>query len=142
MDDPYQLKRFVVAQDRGGTYRQAVAELRAGGKRSHWMWFVFPQIAGLGSSSMAQKFAIGSLAEARAYLAHPILGPRLAECAQILNDADGAMTATDIFGYVDAMKLRSSMTLFAAAAPEEQAFTDVLTRYFDGEPDEATRQRL
>jgi uncharacterized protein (DUF1810 family) len=142
MDDPYRLERFVDAQDRGGTYRQAVAELRAGRKRSHWMWFVFPQIAGLGSSPMAQEFAIGSLAEARAYLAHPVLGPRLAECAQTLDAAPEGASATGIFGSVDAMKLRSSMTLFAAAAPEEQAFADVLIRYFDGEPDQATLQRL
>jgi uncharacterized protein (DUF1810 family) len=141
MDDPFWLERFVAAQDRGGTYDRALAELRAGRKQSHWMWFIFPQIAGLGSSPMAQEFAIGSLAEARAYLAHPILGPRLAECARILNAADGA-SATGIFGSVDAMKLRSSMTLFAAAAPEEQAFADVLARYFDGEPDYATLERL
>ena len=142
MDDLHRLERFVVAQDRGGTYRRAVAELRAGKKHSHWMWFVFPQLAGLGSSPMAQEFAIGSLAEAQAYLAHPVLGPRLAECAEILNAAADGTGATGIFGYVDAMKLRSSMTLFAAAAPEEQVFTDVLARYFDGQPDEATLERL
>jgi uncharacterized protein (DUF1810 family) len=141
MDDPYRLERFVAAQDRGGTYDRVLAELRVGRKQSHWMWFVFPQIAGLGSSPMAQEFAIGSLGEARAYLAHPILGPRLAECARILNAADGT-SATGIFGSVDAMKLRSSMTLFATAAPEESAFTDVLARYFDGEPDSATLERL
>ena len=142
MDDPYRLDRFVAAQDRGGTYDRAVAELRAGRKQSHWMWFVFPQIAGLGSSPMAQEFAIGSLAEARAYLAHSVLGPRLVECARIVGAAAEGASATKIFGSVDAMKLRSSMTLFAAAAPEEQAFADVLTRYFDGEPDQATLQRL
>jgi len=142
MDDPYRLERFVVAQDRGGAYRQAVAELRAGRKRSHWMWFVFPQIAGLGSSPMAQEFAIGSLAEARAYLAHPVLGPRLAECARLLNTAADGTSAAEILGPVDAMKLRSSMTLFAAAAPEKQVFTDVLAAYFDGKPDEATLARL
>jgi uncharacterized protein (DUF1810 family) len=142
MDDPYRLERFVTAQDRAVTYDRAVAELSAGSKQSHWMWFVFPQIAGLGSSSMAQEFAISSLAEARAYLAHPILGPRLAECTQILNAAADGTSATEIFGPVDAMKLRSSVTLFAAAAPEEQAFTDVLTKYFDGKPDEATLKRL
>ena len=141
MDDPYRLERFAAAQERAGTYRQAVAELRAGSKRSHWMWFVFPQITGLGSSAIAREFAIGSLAEARAYLAHPVLGPRLAECSRILADADGA-TATEIFGPIDALKLRSSMTLFAAAAPEEQVFTDVLAAYFDGKPDEATLARL
>jgi uncharacterized protein (DUF1810 family) len=145
MDDPYRLQRFVDAQERAGTYRRAVAELRAGRKQSHWMWFVFPQIAGLGSSLVAREFAIGSLAEAQAYLAHPILGPRLVECSRILNaaaDDNGATSAPEILGPVDAMKLRSSMTLFAAAAPAEQAFTDVLTRYFDGNPDEATLERL
>jgi uncharacterized protein (DUF1810 family) len=142
MDDPYRLERFVDAQDRGGTYDRAVAELRAGRKRSHWMWFVFPQIAGLGSSPMAQEFAIGSLAEARALLAHPVLGPRLAECSRILNTAAEGTSAAEIFGPVDAMKLRSSMTLFAAAAPRELPFNDLLTRFFDGEPDPATLQRL
>jgi uncharacterized protein (DUF1810 family) len=142
MDDPYRLERFVIAQDQAGTYRRAVAELRAGRKQSHWLWFVFPQIAGLGFSSMAQEFAIGSRAEAQAYLAHPVLGPRLGECTQILNAAADGTTAAEILGAVDAMKLRSSMTLFAAAAPAEQAFTDVLTRYFDGKPDEATLERL
>jgi uncharacterized protein (DUF1810 family) len=106
------------------------------------MWFVFPQIAGLGSSPMAQEFAIGSLAEAQAYLAHPVLGPRLADCARMLNAAGEGTSASQILGPIDAMKLRSSMTLFAAAAPAEQAFTDVLSRYFDGEPDQATRERL
>jgi uncharacterized protein (DUF1810 family) len=142
MDDPYRLERFVLAQDRGGTYRQALAELRAGRKQSHWMWFVFPQIAGLGSSPMAQEFAIGSLAEAQAYLAHPVLGPRLADCARMLNAAGEGTSASQILGPTDAMKLRSSMTLFAAAAPAEQAFTDVLSTYFDGEPDQATLERL
>ena len=142
MDDPYRLERFVAAQDRGGTYDRAVAELRAGRKQSHWMWFVFPQIAGLGTSPMAQEFAIGSGAEARSYLAHPVLGPRLAECARILNAAADGVSAAEIFGVIDAMKLRSSMTLFAAAAPEQQVFTDVLARYFDGQPDQATLERL
>jgi len=142
MADPYRLERFAAAQDRGGTYDRAVAELRAGRKQSHWMWFVFPQIVGLGSSPMAQEFAIGSLAEARAYLAHPILGPRLAECSRTLSAAPDGTSATETFGPVDAMKLRSSITLFAAAAPAEQAFADVLARYFDGEPDQATLQRL
>ena len=142
MADPYRLERFAAAQDRGGTYDRAVAELRAGRKQSHWMWFVFPQIAGLGSSPMAREFAIGSLAEARAYLAHPVLGPRLAECSRILNAAADDASAPGILGPIDAMKLRSSMTLFAAAAPEEPAFTDVLARYFDGEPDQATLERL
>jgi uncharacterized protein (DUF1810 family) len=141
MDDPYRLERFTQAQDSGGTYHRAVAELRAGRKVSHWMWFIFPQVAGLGFSSMAQRYAISGLAEARAYLRHPVLGPRLAECARILADTDGA-TADDIVGPVDAMKLRSSMTLFAAAAPDEPVFGEVLTKYFGGVPDEATRSRL
>ena len=142
MADPYRLERFAAAQDRTGTYDRAVAELRAGRKQSHWMWFVFPQIAGLGSSPMAREFAIGSLAEAQAYLTHPVLGPRLAECARILNAAVDGTTAAEIFGPVDAMKLRSSMTLFAAAAAAEQTFADVLARYFDGQPDQATLERL
>ena len=142
MDDPFRLERFVDAQDRGGTYARALAELGAGRKQSHWMWFIFPQIAGLGSSPMAQEFAIESLGEARAYLAHPILGPRLAECARILNAAADGTSASQILGPIDAMKLRSSMTLFAAAAPDEQAFAEVLARYFDGEPDYATLERL
>jgi uncharacterized protein (DUF1810 family) len=142
MDDPFRLERFMDAQDRGGTYARALAELRAGRKQSHWMWFIFPQIAGLGSSPMAQEFAIESLGEARAYLAHPILGPRLAECARILNAAADGTSASQILGPIDAMKLRSSMTLFAAAAPDEQPFAEVLARYFDGEPDYATLERL
>ena len=142
MADPYRLERFVLAQDRAGTYDRAVTELRAGRKQSHWMWFVFPQIAGLGSSPMAREFAIGSLAEARAYLAHPVLGPRLAECALILTAAAEGTSASQLLGPVDAMKLRSSMTLFAAAAPEDQVFTNVLAGYFDGQPDQATLERL
>ncbi len=141
MDDPYRLERFVAAQDSGGTYQRAVAELRAGLKVSHWMWFVFPQIAGLGFSALAQRYAISSLAEARAYLMHPVLGPRLAECARVLAATDGK-TATQIFGDVDAIKLRSSMTLFLAAGPDEPAFGQVLAKYFDGKPDEATLARL
>src|SRR5215469_10826039 len=109
-DDPYELERFVAAQDAGGIYQRAVAELRAGLKRSHWMWFVFPQVAGLGFSAMARRYAINSLAEARAYLAHPVLGPRLADCARIVAATRGRSAAA-IFGDVDAMKLRSSMTL-------------------------------
>ncbi len=141
MDDPYRLDRFVAAQDSGGTYQRAVAELRNGMKVSHWMWFVFPQIAGLGFSAIAQRYAISSLAEARAYLMHPVLGPRLAECARVLAATDGK-TATQIFGDVDAIKLRSSMTLFLAAGPDEPAFGQVLAKYFDGKPDEATLARL
>ena len=138
--DPYHLDRFVTAQDSGGTYQRALAELRAGRKTSHWMWFIFPQVAGLGFSAMAQRYAISGLAEARAYLGHPVLGPRLRECAEAIAVDDS--TAERILGPVDAMKLRSSMTLFAAAAPEEAVFGEVLTRYFDGRPDEATLARL
>jgi uncharacterized protein (DUF1810 family) len=138
MEDPYELSRFVQAQD--GVYDDAVAELRAGRKRSHWMWFVFPQIAGLGRSWAAQRFSIGSLDEARAYLQHPVLGPRLLDCADVLL-ADGEHTATGIFGELDAMKLRSSMTLFARASGDP-LFQQVLDRYFDGEADSATLERL
>jgi uncharacterized protein (DUF1810 family) len=140
-DDGYDLQRFVAAQDGGGTYDRAVAELRAGRKTSHWMWFVFPQIAGLGYSPMAQAYAITSLAEARGYLAHPVLGPRLTECAAILTSLHGR-TAEQVFGEVDALKLRSSMTLFMRAAPGEPVFAQVLDQYFDGVPDSATDQRL
>lgn len=139
--DPFQLERFVAAQDRGGTYQRAVAELRGGAKASHWMWFIFPQVAGLGHSAMAREYAVSGLAEARAYLAHPVLGPRLAECAGILAATEGS-TATQIFGHVDAMKLRSSMTLFHAAAPEEPVYQAILAKYFDGSADEATVARL
>jgi uncharacterized protein (DUF1810 family) len=139
--DTFRLGRFVDAQDRGGTYDTAIAELRAGRKRSHWMWFVFPQIAGLGRSPMAQQYAIGSLEEARAYAEHPVLGARLRECAQALLGQSG-QSASDILGGIDATKLRSSMTLFARAAPDEPAFAAVLDRYFDGERDPATEQRL
>jgi uncharacterized protein (DUF1810 family) len=139
--DPYRLERFVAAQDAGATYPRALAELRAGRKASHWMWFIFPQVAGLGFSAMAQRYAVSGLAEARAYLGHPVLGPRLRECAGAVAAVDGS-TAGRILGPVDAMKLRSCMTLFAAAAPGETVFGEVLTRYFDGEPDEATLARL
>ena len=140
-DDPYDLQRFVAAQDAGGTYPRATAELRAGRKASHWMWFVFPQIAGLGHSPTARTYAITSLAEARAYLAHPVLGPRLIECAAILAGLPGR-TAGQIFGDVDAQKLRSSMTLFMLAGPGEPVFCQVLEQYFGGVPDAATQERL
>ena len=140
--DPYRLERFVGAQDRGGTYERAVAELRAGAKAGHWMWFVFPQIAGLGQSATSREFAITSLDEARAYLAHPVLGPRLRECARIVEDTEGR-SAERIFGGIDAMKLRSSATLFAAADQDPgSVFRAVLAKYFDGRPDEATASRL
>jgi uncharacterized protein (DUF1810 family) len=135
------LERFVEAQDRGGTYATALAELRRGRKVSHWMWFVFPQLAGLGRSSTARYYALGSLAEAQAYLAHPVLGPRLVEVARVVADLEG-LSAEAVFGAVDALKLRSSVTLFARADPTEPAFADVLDRYFGGQPDPATEALL
>ncbi|TKJ27862.1 DUF1810 domain-containing protein [Blastococcus sp. CCUG 61487] len=139
MSDPFDLQRFVDAQR--GTYDQALAELRAGEKRTHWMWFVFPQITGLGRSGMAQRFAVRDLDEARAYLAHPLLGPRLVECARALTDLD-VDDPERVLGPVDAQKLRSSMTLFAHAAPEEPIFRQVLDHYFAGNEDDATTSRL
>lgn len=141
MGDPWRLDRYVTAQERGGTYQRAVAELRAGAKVSHWMWFVFPQIAGLGMSAMSREYAISSIAEARAYLDHPVLGPRLVECAGIVAGTEGT-SAERIFGPVDAMKLRSSMTLFARADPANPVFQEVLDAYFGGTPDNATERLL
>jgi uncharacterized protein (DUF1810 family) len=138
-DDPYDLQRFVTAQ--AGTYDQALAELRRGRKDGHWIWFVFPQVRGLGSSPTSQRYAIGSLDEARAYLAHPLLGARLRECAEAMLSISGR-TAEQILGGIDARKLRSSMTLFHRAAPDDALFAAVLTRYYDGIPDDATDQRL
>ncbi|MFD2093984.1 DUF1810 domain-containing protein [Blastococcus deserti] len=139
MSDAFDLRRFLDAQ--AHTYDQAVAELRAGQKRTHWMWFVFPQIAGLGRSGMAQRFAVSGLDEARAYLAHPTLGRRLVECATALTDLDTA-DPVQILGPVDAQKLCSSMTLFAHAAPDQPVFRAVLDHYFDGAEDDATISRL
>jgi uncharacterized protein (DUF1810 family) len=139
--DPYELDRFVAAQDSGGTYGRAVAELRAGRKTGHWMWFVFPQIAGLGLSATSRRYAISSLEEARAYLRHDVLGPRLRECAGVVAATTGR-SAEDIFGGVDAQKLRSSMTLFLRADPDEPAFAKVLERYYGGVPDPETDRRL
>ncbi len=140
MSDPYDLERFVAAQDAGGTYERALAELRAGAKRGHWMWFVFPQLAGLGHSEMARRYAIASEAEARAYLAHAVLGPRLRECTTVLLALD-AGGAEQVLGALDALKLRSSMTLFAAAAPGDQPFQELLARWFGG-PDPRTVELL
>jgi uncharacterized protein (DUF1810 family) len=140
--DPYNLQRFVDAQDAGGTYAAALNELRAGRKTSHWMWFVFPQIAGLGRSPMARTYAISSLDEAEAYLDHRVLGPRLLEAAGTLADLDTDRAATEILGDIDAVKLRSSMTLFARAAPHRPVFRRVLDRYFGGAPDPATDRLL
>jgi len=141
MNDPYNLERFVTAQDGGGTYAAALAELHAGRKTSHWMWFVFPQIAGLGQSSVARQYAISSLDEARAYLRHPVLGPRLIEATEAVA-AIRDRTAEQILGGIDALKLRSSMTLFARADPGERVFQDVVDRYFDGVPDAMTNERI
>ena len=138
-DDPYDLRRFVTAQD--AVIDRVRAELRRGRKASHWMWFVFPQVAGLGSSSTARHYAVSGLDEARAYLAHPVLGPRLVECAGLAAAVEGG-SATDVFGYPDDLKLRSSMTLFSRAAPDEAAFTAVLDRFFGGEPDPRTLELL
>jgi uncharacterized protein (DUF1810 family) len=140
VSDPFDLERFVRAQD-GGTHEQALRELRDGAKRGHWMWFVFPQLAGLGRSPTAQRYAISGLEEAHTYLAHPVLGARLIECAQALLES-GDRDPVRVLGPVDAVKLRSSMTLFEAAAPHERVFAEVLERYFDGERDEATATRL
>ena len=129
------------AQDSGATYQRAADELRRGRKSSHWMWFVFPQITGLGRSPTAQLYAISSLDEAMAYLAHPVLGPRLLESAEILVGLAGR-SAEQVFGGIDAMKLRSSMTLFRHAAPPEPVFGQVLDQYFDGVPDPATEERI
>jgi len=139
--DPFDLERFVTAQDAGGTYRQALAELRQGSKRGHWMWFVFPQVAGLGQSPTSRRYAIATLAEAVAYLQHPVLGPRLLESTAAVAAVEGR-TASDILGGIDAKKLRSSMTLFRRADPYEPRFQGVLDRYFDGLPDPATEQLL
>ena len=134
--DPHGLRRFVEAQDEAGTYERALAELRAKRKTSHWMWFVFPQLAGLGQSAMSRTYAIDSPEEARAYVDHPLLGPRLVDCAEALLAHEGR-SAREIMGAVDAVKLRSSMTLFARAAPEQPVFGRVLDRYFEGAPDPA-----
>jgi uncharacterized protein (DUF1810 family) len=139
MGDPFNLERFVEAQ--AHAYERARRELEAGRKESHWMWFIFPQIMGLGQSAMSIRFAIASLDEAKAYLAHPVLGPRLIECANLALDAPGP-TARAILGPVDEMKFRSSMTLFARAAPDEEVFQRCLDKYFAGGRDPATLARL
>ena len=139
-DDPFDLARFVEAQTSGGTYERAYAELRRGRKTSHWMWFVFPQLDGLGRSPTARRYAIRSLDEARAYLEHQVLGERLRECARVV--AETAEPPETVFGEVDAVKLRSCVTLFARAAPQESVFADVLERHYGGEPDELTDRLL
>ena len=139
MDNGYNLQRFVDAQE--GIYATALGELRAGHKRTHWMWFIFPQIEGLGSSEMARRYAIRSADEAAAYLAHPVLGRRLRECsaAVLMHEELGV---DEIFGHPDDMKFRSCMTLFADVAPDEALFQDCLDRFFDGMPDAATIEKL
>jgi uncharacterized protein (DUF1810 family) len=138
-DDPCDLARFRSAQE--PVYEAALGELQAGRKTSHWMWFVFPQIAGLGFSAMAERYAIASLDEARAYLADPILGPRLSECVEALL-ANASASAEDMLGEVDALKLRSSLTLFRAADPGQPLFQRALDRFFEGEGDPHTLARL
>ncbi len=139
--DPHNLARFVKAQDAGDTFGRALGELRAGRKQSHWMWFVFPQIAGLGQSPTSRRYAIASLDEAVAYLRHPLLGPRLLACVVAVNQIEGR-SAEQVFGSIDAQKLRSSMTLFLRAEPTEQAFQQILDRFFGGLPDPATDRLL
>ena len=141
VSDPFRLRRFVEAQDDSGIYDQALRELHAGRKHSHWMWFVFPQIHGLGSSPMAQHYAIFGLEQARAYVAHPVLVRRLVECARALTGLS-EKDPVRVFGPVDAQKLHSSMTLFACAVPEEPVFREVLDQYFGGALDEGTTSRL
>jgi uncharacterized protein (DUF1810 family) len=139
MSDPYDLGRFVRAQEIN--FESAREELRRGRKTTHWMWYVFPQIAGLGHSATSQKFAIKSRNEALAYLAHPILGSRLTECTDIVNALHGR-TASEVFGSPDDMKFRSSMTLFHEVSPENRMFKEALAKYFDGEPDPRTLERM
>jgi uncharacterized protein (DUF1810 family) len=139
MADPFNLQRFVDAQ--APVYDGVRREMEAGRKQSHWMWFIFPQIAGLGQSPMSIRFAISSLDEAKAYLAHPVPGARLRECSQLTLDVEGK-TARDIFGPIDEVKFRSSMTLFARAAPDEELFQRCLDKYFAGASDPATLARL
>jgi uncharacterized protein (DUF1810 family) len=139
VQDPYGLARFVEAQDR--VYDRALSEIRSGRKASHWMWFIFPQFEGLGFSGMSKRFSIRSLAEAEAYLQHPVLGPRLIECTEAALSVEGR-SATEIFGSPDDRKLRSCATLFAQASPAGSAFAQVLDKYFDGVADGRTLQLL
>jgi uncharacterized protein (DUF1810 family) len=139
MHDPDQLNRFVEAQD--PVIDRVRDELRAGRKNSHWMWYIFPQISGLGHSAMAQRYAIASRSEALAYFAHPVLGPRLLECTELMNGVEGR-SATQILGSPDDMKFHSSMTLFAAVQPDVPAFQKALAKYFAGALDRRTVERL
>lgn len=137
--DPYDLQRFIEAQK--PVIEAVKKELRSGRKRTHWMWFVFPQMEGLGSSQKSRRYAISSRAEAQAYLAHPILGPRLRECTELVNSIEGR-SANDVFGSPDDLKFRSSMTLFEAVADDPTPFRRALERYYDGEPDSKTLELL
>jgi uncharacterized protein (DUF1810 family) len=139
MDDPYDLNRFVSAQS--AMYPQVLAELQAGEKRSHWIWFVFPQLKGLGQSSTSEFYGIGSLKEAQAYARHPVLGPRLEQCTRLVNLVE-KRPIEQILGYPDDLKFRSSMTLFARAVPENALFNEALKKYFNGEPDRRTLELL
>ncbi|MGC1782907.1 MAG: DUF1810 domain-containing protein [Acidobacteriaceae bacterium] len=139
MNDPYRLQRFVDAQN--PVYEQVCAELRRGRKTSHWMWFIFPQIRGLGSSETAQYFAISSREEATAYLAHPVLGPRLRECTRLVTAIE-KKSVDQIFGYPDNLKFQSSMTLFAHATADSEDFLTALNKYFGGAFDQQTLSRL
>jgi uncharacterized protein (DUF1810 family) len=139
VNDPFNLQRFVDAQD--PVYSQVCRELSAGQKDSHWIWFIFPQLRGLGQSAMANAFGIGSRLEAEAYLAHPILGPRLRECTEMVNLVKGR-SIQQIFGYPDDLKFGSSMTLFASVAPDNQIFVDALQKYCGGKPDPLTLRSL
>ena len=138
-EDPFRLERFVEAQE--PVYEQVCAELREGRKRRHWIWFIFPQLRGLGHNSTAQFYAIRSRAEAKAYLQHPVLGARLRECTALVNAVEGRGVG-EIFGFPDDLKFRSSMTLFAEVAPDEQLFRQALEKYFMGEPDERTLEMM
>lgn len=139
MADPFHLQRFVDAQ--AAEYREVLAELRAGRKRSHWIWYIFPQLQGLGRSSASEYYGIGSIEEGRAYLRHPVLGPRLIECTELVNRIESS-SVDEIFGYPDNLKFRSSMTLFAQAAKEGSVFLAALEKYFGGEQDARTVELL
>ena len=139
MEDPYNLQRFVDAQQ--GIYAQARSEIRRGQKTSHWMWFIFPQSRGLGQSPMAVRYAIASLSEAEAYLQHPLLGQRLRECCELLLTTEGK-SISEIMGCPDDLKLKSSMTLFSRSIPDNQVFLAILEKYFSGEPDDLTLKLL
>ena len=138
--DPFDLERFITAQS--DIHPRAIAELRSGRKTSHWMWFVFPQVTGLGHSDMARRYGIRGLDEARAYLSHPVLGARLQECAEVLAGLDERLSASAIFGHPDDLKLRSSLTLFARAAGPRSIYERLLGKYFAGQPDELTLAQL